>query len=493
MLKVLLKEVGGRKLYKLLGLFSKLLILFTLVTSLNGGSFSEFKRSASDSFKNYKDDKDVKFNSYLNSSWEAYSSKKPISLYEKIKPSNISSARHRNIKKIGPITHIKLAVEKQSLEKTTSPTQASESEKESKDFEFDFFGTKLSYNIPAGIQKAKFYPKTQKGISNFFNSVSTSEYESLVDEISVVSNDMNLNDWGKYLLIKEISENIFSDKDDSKLLNWFIFNKLGYALRVGLTNKHVVVMYHSQKLIYSTPSYKIDGKDFYVISDYTLGNSGSLFTYEQNYPESNKAFDLSMSSLPKFKDDVKSKILSFDLKGKKHSIEYRYNQNLIDFMSTYPQADYQTFFSTPMEQRTYNDIKIGLKKYIDNRKASVAINFILNFVQNGFKYEVDQQQFGKEKVMFAQETLYFDKSDCEDRSILFAYLIKKLFSVSVVGVKYKDHMSTGLYIPMDGDSVKLNSKRFVIADPSYMNAIVGQSIPKYKHNKPDSFIVVKKN
>lgn len=113
-------------------------------------------------------------------------------------------------------------------------------------------------------------------------------------------------------------------------------------------------------------------------------------------------------------------------------------------------------------------------------------------MQKAFKYERDQQQFGREKVMFANETLYYDKSDCEDRAILFAHLVKKLFKVSVVGVKYKDHMATALYIPMQGDSVKVAGKKFIIADPTYINANIGQSMPKYRSVIPVDYIMLRK-
>jgi len=118
---------------------------------------------------------------------------------------------------------------------------------------------------------------------------------------------------------------------------------------------------------------------------------------------------------------------------------------------------------------------------------------VLHFVQKSFQYERDNQQFGREKVMFAQETLYYRKSDCEDRAILYSYLVKELFGVGVIGVKYKDHMATALYIPMSGDTVKDGSRKFVIADPTYINASIGQSMPKYRSQIPQSFIVVRKD
>ena len=95
--------------------------------------------------------------------------------------------------------------------------------------------------------------------------------------------------------------------------------------------------------------------------------------------------------------------------------------------------------------------------------------------------------------MFSNETLYYNKSDCEDRAILFSYLVKELFGVGVIGVKYKDHMATALYIPMKGDSVKAGRRKFVIADPTYINANIGQSMPQYKSKIPESFIIVKRD
>jgi len=121
------------------------------------------------------------------------------------------------------------------------------------------------------------------------------------------------------------------------------------------------------------------------------------------------------------------------------------------------------------------------------------MNFVLHFVQKSFEYQIDDQQFGREKVMFAQETLYFEKSDCEDRAILFSYLIKELFGVGVIGVKYKDHMTTALNVPMEGDLVRAGSRKFVVADPTYINATIGQSMPQYKSLRPENFIVVQKD
>ena len=481
---------GGLKLYKLFGRSSLLFLLVSLsLSGLSAKSFEDFKRSQSESFQSYIDERDESFSKYLQENWEAYNSIDPHTLYEEEKPSYIKPARFQNLKKIGPKIDVYVKALPKTKEKKAEITPTKEIQKEG--LVFDYFGKTLEFIAPTEIYTARYSPQTQKGVKNFLDTVVSTDYEPFLKQILKIFQELNLNDWGKYLLIRKISEKIFPSQDNSRLLAGFIFNKLGYSIRIGLAHRHVLLMFHSEKIIYSTPSYTIDNKKFYLISNYAENNEGEVFTYKADYPQANKAFDLSMKVLPSLKKDIREKSLSFKQYGKKYDIKYKYNQNIIDFMATYPQADYETFFNTPLEKSTYYDIATSLRKHINGKRASVAINFVLNFVQNSFKYEVDSQQFGREKVMFAQETLYYDKSDCEDRAILFSYLVKELFNISVVGVKYKDHMSTALYIPMDGDSVKVKAKRFVIADPTYINATIGQNMPKYKTKRPKSFIYVK--
>lgn len=473
---------GVQHCLKRFGLFSIIAILS--VSILSAASFENFKRTQSSSFKEYKDERDSIFNNYLKSQWKVYKEQQSKVIYEKPKPKKLPTAMAKPIKKVGPKVNIKI-IEFKPLKK---PKKV---EAIHKNTSLPFFGTSLEFDVSNDIRTANYFPRNQKGITSFFERVASSEHEELVKDIQKVKTDLNLNDWGIYLLVLELSREIYSEQDNAKLFSWFIFNKLGYSVKVGIVNKHIVLLHYSKKIIYSTPSYSFLNKNFYALSHYNKGSIGRVYTYAQNYPGSESPLDLSLRSLPNFVQNKHHKDLSFINNGKKVKIEFSYNKNLIDFMATYPQANYETYFNAPLENDTYTQIAKGLKKHIDGKKISEAMNFVLHFVQKSFKYEVDNQQFGREKVMFAQETLYFNRSDCEDRAILFSYLIKELFGIDVIGVKYKDHMNTALYIPMDGDSVKAGSKRFVIADPTYVNANIGQSMPKYKPKIPDKFIVIK--
>jgi hypothetical protein len=469
----------------LFGRFSSLL-LFTVLT-LHAGSFEDFKKSQNESFQKYKDERDEAFDNYLKEQWKAYKEYSGQTLYEKTKPNILPKTTYVQPPSVGPKVIIDIKTEQKPLIiQKPVPLQ--------KDISFSFYGSKLNFQTPYGLKQARFYPNTQEGIASFFDKAASSEYQAFIADIQATSSQLNLNDWGVYLLVNQLSTKIFEDADDAKLFSWFVFNKLGYAVKVGLSeSKHIVLLTYSKKMIYSTPSYTLDNKKFYALSYYNKHGAGNVYTYNQDYPGSVRPFDLALITLPNFPVAKKSKTLAFNYQGKEVKVSFDYNQNIIDFMASYPQADYDTYFDAPIENETYVQVATALKKYIDGKRASDAMNFVLSFVQHAFVYETDQQQFGREKSMFAQETLYYPGSDCEDRATLYAYLMEKLFHVNVVGVKYVDHMTTAIQVPIPGDAFTIANERYVIADPTYINATIGQSMPQYKSVIPERFISVKAN
>lgn len=507
-------KAGEQKSYKQFGRFKEslftILIFFSTVTLDAQQSFKEFQNSQNSSFATYVDDKDKAFNAHLKQQWEAFESYKTKPLYSKPKPVTITPLPPTTPKAVGPQILIKTPpkIEEPKQPEAQKPAVVPQNKATTepkiidkpvvvavkapqKDINFDFFGASLSFTVDKNIKKASFYPRDQTGVSNFFDTLSATKTQAILQEIKEAKKSLNLNDWGLYLLVGKISTQLFKNQDDATLFNWYIFNKLGYGVRVAIGDGRVVEMFYSTKLIYSTPSYNFANKQYFVLSDYNKESPKRVFSYKQEYPEAIKAFDFSMSSLPTFPMDKQTKELQSKQDNKTVKLTINYNKNLIDFMATYPQVEYETFFNTPLEPQTTANLITALKRELDGKRASDAINFILHFVQNAFAYETDDKQFGREKVMFAQETLFYDKSDCEDRAILFSYLVKEILEISAVGLKYDDHMATALFVPIDGDKIHINSKEFVVADPTYINSNVGMSMPKYKNIKPQSYIVVK--
>ena len=70
--------------------------------------------------------------------------------------------------------------------------------------------------------------------------------------------------------------------------------------------------------------------------------------------------------------------------------------------------------------------------------------------------------------------MHYQASDCEDRSFLYAWLVRNLLGKKIVGLDYPGHVSTAL----------LEDGELVSADPTYIGAELGQIMPKYVNVEP---------
>ena len=463
-------------------------------------SFEEYKRSQMESFGKYKEERDREFREYLTKEWKAYRLSQGMQAYEAPKPKTIPKAKKVQSEPVGPKVVIALPKpEEKKPEPATSPDIATTPEAIKPPAAVDpdavtveLFGTSVVFTAPQTIRKARFAPADQSGIAAFFDVLATGDYTGMMEDFRSYQARLSLNDWAMYRLVKAGAQSLYGPGDEAVLFSWFVMSKLGYSTKIALDGNTPVLLLHSEKTIYATPHFSFGKRRYYAVDYYAKKGLGSLRTYKHRYPDADKVFDLALASLPHLDEQPRTKRLQFRYRGEKIELAVAYDQNLVDFMQTYPQADYATYFNAPLSKHGRESLVRQLKPLLDGKQASTALNMLLFFVQNAFDYQRDDEQFGREKVMFAEETLYYSASDCEDRAVLFSYLVKELFGVDVVGLKYKDHMATAIALPIKGDALSLGKRRYVIADPTYINAAVGQSMPKYRNIIPDSYIPVAK-
>ena len=114
------------------------------------------------------------------------------------------------------------------------------------------------------------------------------------------------------------------------------------------------------------------------------------------------------------------------------------------------------------------------------------MNILLNWVQTCFVYGYDDQVWGKDRAFFPAETLYYPYSDCEDRSILFSRLVRDLLGLDVLLLYYPGHLATAVCVDegqLRGDYLLYNNRKFMVCDPTYINAPAGATMPKMNNNE----------
>jgi len=168
----------------------------------------------------------------------------------------------------------------------------------------------------------------------------------------------------------------------------------------------------------------------------------NLYSYNGRYPRQLDAASVSFWHSLQSKPDEKVKNLTFRFDKKDYHIEVPYNYNTVRFLKEYPQMDLVQYFEASVESDTANALLKPLAQIIDGMTQTEAVNLLLRFVPTSFRYQTDQNQFGAENYMFVEETIIYPASDCEDRAILFAWLVRELLGLKVVALDFPGHVAT---------------------------------------------------
>lgn len=352
---------------------------------------------------------------------------------------------------------------------------------------FPFFGTpvKLQYDrklrIPLGNTV------NNAAIGAWWEAMSLQNYDACLQQIQQTRRRLNLNDWGYAHLLHRIGDALYDGSpNDANLFTWFMLIKSGYDAKIGYSNHQIFLLLPSHSVLYGVPHFAVQKQVYYTAAfDGAAAPSGSLFIYDGRYPEADRPMDLTVSSAPAFEKKDLERTVHFTSMGREYSVTVQYNKPVMDYYGQYPQTDLRIYFSSALSPEADQSLVTALKPLVEGKTEAEAVNLLLHFVQS-FPYKTDQEQFGREKYFFPEETLYYSYCDCEDRSALFAYLVKRLTGLDVVGLDYPGHVATAVKFSssLPGDAVTVRNQKYIVCDPTYLGADLGMSQPAYRDVKP---------
>lgn len=469
-----------------------LLFLLSLFTFLSAQTYEEYLRSQQEAFSSFKEKRDREFSDYLNKEWKAYKESQGLSAYEEPKPLALPKAEVRKPVRIEKKVRIAVPKAVSTPKKRYTKIIIPPASQALKTLYINYFGVDLSLHYDRSVLFSM-RSVSQAEIAEVWKQLANSKYKTILDELNEVSQKLRLNDWARYLLVRQVAEGIYTSENSARLFSWFVLLKMGYDVRVAYTDQRIILLLPVKGELYSTVYYDLKGRRYYAVDYYAKGRLGPLRTYDKRYFGADKALDFSLEELPLLFERRVAKSFTFTHgETKPQRVHLTYDKNLLHFFQSYPQVSYKHYFFAPDAYTLDMSIKAAFEPILRGKSQSEALDIILAFVQKAFKYKVDQEQFDREKVMFASETLFYPYSDCEDRAILFTHMVRLLLGLDVIGVKYPNHMATAVHIQekVQGEYVSFNDKSYIIADPTYINATLGLSMPKYARSR--SYILVSK-
>ncbi|MDZ7756270.1 hypothetical protein [Rhodohalobacter sp.] len=483
--------------------------LFSIHAVAQDTEYEKWKQQQEAEFQEYQDKFDAEFVKMLEEAWEEVGIKIGSDFYKERKPVTIPKAppkptvENETPKDKTPLKEritidIPDAAESGPVSIEAPPEATMYTDIKTRNASINYFHRKSPLPIPSQLREI-YSPREfsamktdSKKIAEFWDKVSRIDHEPILDYANSVREDLKLNDWGYVLLINEFAHTIYEGYDRKlvNLYNWFLLSRSGYQVRIGYDQNNVYLLYAVEYNVFNTKYYTLDGQRYYVIDlDENQQTPSSIFTYSGSHQRQNKKLNFRIEKFPNLGDgtNTESRTLTFSFDDTEYSIPLSINKELMKYFEYYPLTELPVFFTASMSDSPKKSMYEKLAPIISEMSEEEAVNFLLRFVQTSFDYKTDQDQFNREKYMMPEETLFYPYSDCDDRSILFANLVQELVGLEVVGLRYSKHLATAVAFSdeVDGDSHYHSGTKYTVADPTYVNANAGMTMPQYKSERPE--------
>ena len=361
----------------------------------------------------------------------------------------------------------------------------------------NFYGRQVNLHFDPKL-RIKSSGIDEKNVSEYFKKMAKcqNETKALWGEVKGVVDQFGLNEWGYFCVLRTLSEKVFSNVNDRVMFCFYMLrNEGGFKTRIGRGkdsgNLTLLIALDNSKQVYSYTFFRFDDDNkgnkvkYYCVYG---GGKANEAVYSYSFSEQDAAKRQMTLDFTKNLNMGECNV-NRELKlTKDKTITLPYNKSHIAYLDDVPMTVFPIYFTTalPIESQ-----KVLLNTFDQMKKDYTPTQFIsmlLHFVQTGFEYKTDEEQFGYEKYFYPEEVIGYPYCDCEDRSALFAWLVERYTNAKVIGLQYEGHMATAVYFgdnaDVKGDGFMYGGKKYFVCDPTYINASIGMCMPQYKGKTP---------
>lgn len=452
--------------------------------------FAQFRKKAHTDYKKYRDELNERYAEFMKKAWKPFKAEEPVILpkEEYVPPIVIEPEDTLETVLLPRVQQpIKEVVEPPVLPAPPQPVvpineiiSPIETEKDPI-IETERWGTKFSVRFNDN-QRFLLADCSNNALSDAWKRMSVSEQNNTIYDCLRLRDERQLNDWAYLCMLHSIAKEIYGESNEAVLYTAYLFCQSGYKIRLGRNNEKLHLLFATQYTIYNKSYFIIGTETFYSLSD----DCKQMEICEVSFPEENP-LSLFITQQPRLEFDPSDCRI---IKSKKYpSMQFpvNINKNILQFYEEYPSSakehDFMTRWAMYANTPVSEEIKEELYPQLDSKLAGEgelkAVEMLLNWVQTGFEYEFDDKIWGTDRVFFAEETFYYPYCDCEDRAILFSHLVRDILKLNVALVYYPGHIAAAVEFNEDvsGDYITVGNRKFVICDPTYVNASVGMSMP----------------
>ena len=365
---------------------------------------------------------------------------------------------------------------------------------------FDFFNEPFYYTTDSTVDVPFEDHLSTASIRKFYTSLNQGHYHSIVDSLLKRQKDYKLNDWLYYQLVRRAAEDISPKAENYlryTLYKWFLLVKSGYDARLAFRDNQLIFYIQSKDDIEALPYFTLDSNTYICLNYHDYGE---LFNFKHPYTladisdlisENPRSFSYKVTHLPDFQaNSYIDKELRFTYQGTEHRLTVKVNTAVASIFKNYPIVDFGTYFNIPLSPETYASLIPVLQENLVGLSTEQGVDYLMRFTRQAFEFEDDRINFGQEKRMSPEETLLNNSSDCDDRTALFFYLIKEIYNLPMITLRYPTHVTIAVRLDKPiGKSIAYNGYHYTICEPTPQekDLALGEVSDK---NKKENFEIV---
>lgn len=451
-------------------------------------SFEEWQAQQNEAFTAFMTQEDAAFAEFLASEWAQFQSFLETGFYEKPK---LEDPPRTNVSTRLPddfLARIGRSVPRPQRTVHEDPIRP-------RRIIVSYHGIEIPIAQDSTVDQVQLERPSPEGFSEYWEAMATAGGDELAAAIDDAASDNDLNDYSRFRVVTLVAEHLFDAEIQRAAATWFLMVKNGYDMRIAYNETAVALLLPSNNTLYSTAYFTIENRRYYLLrSDATPFRERQQWrTYAAGFPGSDKTVRLELPNEVGVPNRMRPERLSFTYRGTEYEIEVPVNEYIVEYLADYPFTDWWVHFFPPTTEGTRQALVSQLGRIVSGRTPAEAANILLRFVQTAFPYETDQEHFGVEKWQAPEEILFYRRSDCDDRSIFYAYLLREILGWNDVAMLlYPGHLAVAVpqrRIGVSGDSVRVNGETYIVTDPTYIGADIGMAMPQFRNVRPEANII----
>lgn len=318
-------------------------------------------------------------------------------------------------------------------------------------------------------------PLSQESIQEFYEKLSSTAYQPIVQELKTFKTKYNLDDWLYYQLIRRTAQQLSPKAENYHrytLYKWFLLARSGYDAILTIANDRILFYVQCDENIYNIPSRLRNGRQYVCLNYHDYGS----IDFEKNtfteinitVPDVVKGFSYKISHLPEFKPgDYKEKLLQFTYYKHLYQFSIKLNPEVKTLFTNYPVVDYESYFNIPLSRETYSSLIPALKKNISGMSVKNGVEYLMRFTRDAFGFIPDSENFGNEKRLSPEQTLLYGQSDCEDRAALFFFLVREIYDLPMIVLAFPQHVTIAVKFDKPvGKPIVYNGEAYSVCEPT---------------------------